>query len=133
MLVVGLLATIATGVAFLALRDQPGARALRAADQLIAAHEEPEKARRVAASTDVNSLWIALMLYKLDNNRYPTESEGLAALTVTPKRLVEKLPTDPWGRPYQYSNPGKRGVVEVFSSGVDGVNGTKDDIGSWQR
>jgi general secretion pathway protein G len=44
------------------------------------------------------------------------------------------LPADPWGKPYQYLNPGIRGEIDVFSYGADGSpggDGTDADIGSW--
>ena len=47
----------------------------------------------------------------------------------------EKLPADPWGRPYQYVNPGVKGEIDVFSYGADGQAGGEGhnaDIGSWQ-
>ncbi len=51
------------------------------------------------------------------------------------KPYVERLPTDPWGQPYQYLNPGINGEVDVMSFGADGRSGGEDfdaDIGSWQ-
>jgi general secretion pathway protein G len=51
------------------------------------------------------------------------------------KPYLDKLPNDPWGRPYQYMNPGIRSEVEVLSFGADGQaggEGNNADIGSWQ-
>ena len=48
---------------------------------------------------------------------------------------VRDLPNDPWGRPYQYMNPGIRSEVEILSFGADGQaggEGNNADIGSWQ-
>ena len=106
--------------------------------------ERADDARVTAARTDVGNLMQALKLYKLDNQRYPTAEQGLDALVRKPsagavpqnwKPYVEKLPNDPWGRPYQYANPGVKGEIDVYSFGADGVAGGegKDaDIGSWQ-
>ena len=106
--------------------------------------ERADDARVTAARTDVNNLMQALKLYRLDNQRYPTSSQGLQALVVRPteppvpgnwKPYLEKLPNDPWGRPYQYLNPGVKGEIDVMSFGADGQPGgeLKDaDIGSWQ-
>jgi len=103
-----------------------------------------DDARVTAARTDVNNLMQALKLYKLDNQRFPTGAQGLEALVRKPstdpippnwKSYVEKLPNDPWGRPYQYANPGVQGEVDVFSFGADGQpggEGNDADIGSWQ-
>ena len=49
---------------------------------------------------------------------------------------VERLPADPWGKPYQYLNPGVHDEIDVFSFGADGVpggTGTDADIGSWSQ
>ena len=106
--------------------------------------DRAEDARVTAARTDVNNLMQALKLYRLDNQRYPTAEQGLEALvrkptvgTVPPnwRPYVEKLPNDPWGRPYQYVYPGVRGEVDVFSFGADGQpggEGKEGDVGSWQ-
>jgi general secretion pathway protein G len=133
-LVVLLLAAIAIGVSYIALRESPGARVLREADRIVTAQEEnsPERLRQTAANLDTTNLLSAVRLYKLDNKQYPTQAEGLRVLTASPKPYLERLPDDPWGRPYQYLNPGKRGEIEVLSSGPDGLAGTEDDIGSWQ-
>ncbi len=103
----------------------------------------PDEARVVAARQDISSLMHALKLYKLDNRRYPTAEQGLAALVAKPtlapvpdnwKSYLDKLPNDPWGKPYQYLYPGLRGDVDVLSYGADnqpGGEGFDADIGSW--
>jgi general secretion pathway protein G len=48
---------------------------------------------------------------------------------------LDKLPADPWGRPYAYLNPGVHGEIDVLSLGADGQpggEGKNADIGSWQ-
>jgi general secretion pathway protein G len=106
--------------------------------------DRADDARVTAARTDVNNLMQALKLYKLDNQRYPTSEQGLQALIARPttgplppnwKPYLEKLPNDPWGRPYQYLNPGIKGEIDVMSFGADGQpggEGKNADIGSWQ-
>ena len=42
--------------------------------------ERPDEARVVAARNDVAAIAQALKLYRLDNQRYPTTEQGLAAL-----------------------------------------------------
>jgi general secretion pathway protein G len=103
-----------------------------------------DEARQTAAKTDISTIMQALKLYKLDNGIYPTQQQGLAALVGKPqtppapgnwKPYLEKLPMDPWGRPYQYLNPGVKGAVDVFSygaAGKPGGEGTDATIGSWQ-
>ena len=106
--------------------------------------DRADDARVMAARTDVNNLLQAVKLYKLDNQRPPTAEQGLQALITKPstgpippnwKPYLEKLPNDPWGRPYQYLNPGVKGEVDVMSLGADGQaggDGKNADIGSWQ-
>ena len=103
-----------------------------------------DDARVTAARTDVNNLMQALKLYKLDNQRFPSGEQGLQALVAKPtggaippnwKPYLDKLPNDPWGRPYQFVNPGVKGEVDVFSYGADGQaggDGNNADVGSWQ-
>ncbi len=103
-----------------------------------------DDARATAARTDIANLVQALKLYRLDNQRYPTAEQGLQALVSKPatgpvpgnwRPYIDKLPNDPWGRPYQYLNPGIKGEIDVMSFGADGQPGGegKDaDIGSWQ-
>jgi general secretion pathway protein G len=106
--------------------------------------DRADDARVTAARTDVNNLMQALKLYKLDNQRYPTSEQGLQALVNKPtvgqippnwKPYLDKLPNDPWGRPYQFANPGLRSEIDVYSLGADGVvggEGKNADIGSWE-
>ena len=106
--------------------------------------DRADDARVTAARTDVNNLMQALKLYKLDNQRYPTAEQGLQALITKPsappaptnwRPYLEKLPNDPWGRPYQYLNPGVKGEIDVMSFGADGQpggEGKNADVGSWQ-
>jgi general secretion pathway protein G len=106
--------------------------------------DRTDDARTTAARTDVNNLMQALKLYKLDNQRYPSSEQGLAALVTKPtagtpppnwRPYLEKLPNDPWGQPYQYLNPGVKAEIDVFSFGADGQpggDGKNADIGSWQ-
>ena len=106
--------------------------------------DRADDARATAARTDVNNLMQALKLYRLDNQRYPSAEQGLMALVAKPtagpnppnwKPYLEKLPNDPWGRPYQYLNPGLKGEIDVMSLGADGQpggEGKNADVGSWQ-
>ena len=103
-----------------------------------------DDARATAARTDINTVTQALKRYKLDNQRYPSTEQGLDALVRKPtvgqippnwKPYLDKLPADPWTRPYQYLSPGVRGEADVFSFGADGQPGGEDknaDIGNWQ-
>lgn len=103
-----------------------------------------DDARVTAARTDIAAIAQALKLYRIDNGHYPSAAQGLAALATKPatapapqnwKPYIEKLPNDPWGRPYGYAQPGVKGEVDVFSYGADGKpggEGADADIGTWQ-
>ena len=106
--------------------------------------DRPDQARAVAARQDIGALMQALKLYRLDNGRYPSNEQGVAALAQKPsagpvpsnwRSYLERLPNDPWGNPYQYLNPGANGEIDVFSFGADGQpggEGADADVGSWQ-
>jgi general secretion pathway protein G len=106
----------------------------------------PDEARLAAVRHDIAEITQQLNLYKLDNQRYPTTEQGLAALvkkpTISPvptnwksEGYLSRMPKDPWGTPYQYLQPGVHGAIDVFSFGADrasGGEGNDADIGSWQ-
>jgi general secretion pathway protein G len=103
-----------------------------------------DDARMTAARTDIKTLVEGLKRYKIDNQRYPSAEQGLEALVRKPtagtppvnwKPYLDRLPADPWQRPYQYLNPGVNGEIDVFSFGADGQpggEGKNAEIGSWQ-
>ena len=107
-----------------------------------------EKAKRARAQADISSFKTALTAFYLDCGRYPTTSEGLAALIKPPAGIdpekyqeggyvdVAKIPKDPWGNDYLYVCPSvKSGKdYDLESYGKDGRDGgVKDnaDIESW--
>ena len=70
--------------------------------------------------------------------RYPSNEEGLSALTEASEQIAEPLlqqrPIDPWGRPYQYNQPGRSEPYEIICFGADGReggDGADADIVSW--
>lgn len=105
----------------------------------------PGKARVVKAKQDIRAIESALRQYRLDNFRYPTTEQGLDALVKKPTiepvpdnyrpgGYLNRLPTDPWGHPYHYRNPGKHGTIDVYTLGRDGRPGGKGQdatIGNW--
>ena len=104
--------------------------------------DRPDAARIVKAKQDIRTLVSALNLYKLDNFKYPTTDQGLEALTKKPANAtrwkeggyIDRLPNDPWGKPYQYLSPGTQGAIDVFTLGADGQvggEGSDADIGNW--
>lgn len=96
-----------------------------------------EGARKSVAVQDLNVIANALEMYRLDNFRYPTKSQGLKALVEMPESppkpknwnqegYIKKLPLDPWGSQYQYIPPKKGKNFGLFSFGPDGISGGKD-------
>ncbi|MCY4129960.1 MAG: type II secretion system major pseudopilin GspG [Gammaproteobacteria bacterium] len=93
---------------------------------------QADKARITAAKADIRTLAAALDTYRLDNSFYPSTNQGLEALVNAPSGTPEarnwgpepymrKLPVDPWGNTYVYTNEGF--VFEIVSLGADGEEG----------
>jgi general secretion pathway protein G len=99
--------------------------------------------RTKTAKVQIESLSTSLELFKLDTGRYPDEREGLAALVARPTNAdswngpylkKDRVPPDPWGRPYHYRFPGQRGAFDIYSLGADnreGGEGEDQDVASW--
>jgi general secretion pathway protein G len=102
------------------------------------------RAKTDVAKVDIHNLESALDLYRLDLGRYPTQAEGLAALTDKPPGLErwqgpylkqKTVPTDPWTHPYHYRIPGEHGDYDLYSLGADdapGGTGENQDVTNWQ-
>ncbi|MDR0529007.1 MAG: type II secretion system protein GspG [Zoogloeaceae bacterium] len=84
--------------------------------------EEDTRVRR--ARDDLRALRSVLLL----GGKMPDTKAGLEALVL--RGDIPFLPKDPWGRPYQYRNPGKAYAYELFSLGADGVE-SGDDVIAW--
>jgi general secretion pathway protein G len=91
------------------------------------------RAKSDVAKLQIQNLTQALDLYRLDNGRYPTQEEGLKALVQKPANAARwngpyvkgnEVPPDPWGKPYAYEAPSKRGLAyDLYSLGADGARG----------
>ena len=85
------------------------------------------KAKQTAARDEIRTIVIALETFNTAYNRYPTNEEGLAAITRPSSKLPEPpllgVPDDPWGQPYQYNSPGSVGPYEVICYGANGRSG----------
>ena len=100
------------------------------------------KSETKTARAQIDSLEKALDQYRLDLGRYPTNEQGLAALTERPAGetkwagpyLKKQVPPDPWARPYMYKFPGEHGEYDLFTYGKDGQpggTGEAEDIVNW--
>ncbi|WP_315721967.1 MULTISPECIES: type II secretion system major pseudopilin GspG [unclassified Bradyrhizobium] len=85
-----------------------------------------------AARIQLQSFSAALDLFYLDAGRYPSTSEGLAALAQRPAGLSAwngpylkggAVPKDPWNTDYVYRAPGDHGPYDILSYGADGQEG----------
>ena len=102
-----------------------------------------EASKAKAAKIQIANISTALDLYKLSNNAFPTEQQGLKALIEKPDSVATwdgpyltraDGINDPWGRPYNYKVPGLHGAFDVSSLGADGKEGgagENQDLGSW--
>lgn len=92
--------------------------------------------KEVAARSQIELLAAALDAYRLDNDAYPTPSQGLEALRREPLSeprprqwrgpyLRKDVPADPWDRPYVYRSPaaGSADGYELLTLGRDGREG----------
>ena len=95
----------------------------------------PDEARLTKVKNDIMALEGALDLYKLDNGRYPSNSDGLKILIDKKENTyLKRLPLDPWGHAYQFDNPGRNNKIDIYSYGADqkpGGSGIDKDIGNW--
>ena len=106
-------------------------------------------AQVTTAQTNITRLANALEQYSLDAFDYPTQQQGLEALVEEPDNLpagaryrrggyINRIPMDPWGRPFVYERPGDKSgrAYDLYSLGADGQEGGEEldaDIGNWDR
>jgi general secretion pathway protein G len=79
-----------------------------------------DKAKHKRAISDIVTLDGAVDLYHGDRDKFPTNQEGLAVLV---PQYIKVLQNDPWGRPYQYVQPGRTRAYDIISYGADGREG----------
>lgn len=85
-----------------------------------------------AAKIQLQSFASALDLFYLDAGRFPSTSEGLAALVRQTPGVAAwngpylkggAVPSDPWNHVYVYRSPGDHGPYDIMSYGADGQEG----------
>ena len=95
-------------------------------------------AKEKIAHQSIERLTSVLDIYKLDVGVYPTTDQGLQALITKPQGVTrwsgpylkgDKLPEDPWGRPFLYRSPSQRPGHEfdLYSLGPGGQAGGTGD------
>ena len=86
------------------------------------------------AKADISRLEQALVMFKINEGTYPSQSQGLDSLKSNPGDLkkpflypaggyINKLPKDPWGNDYVYVFPTNNGSYQIISLGADGQPG----------
>ena len=91
-------------------------------------------AKEKIAHQSIERLASVLDMYKLDVGSYPTTDQGLQALISPPPGVSrwsgpyvkgDKVPEDPWGRPFLYRSPSQRPGHEfdLYSLGPTGQLG----------
>jgi general secretion pathway protein G len=107
------------------------------------------KAKLEAARAQIKTFQTALQMYKAAHAQFPTMSQGLeslceaSAIPPVPKDYPAEgylesrnLPKDPWGNPFIYVVPGRKGepyeIVTYGADGEEGGTGEAADISSAQ-
>jgi general secretion pathway protein G len=95
-------------------------------------------AKQEAARSEIATICNALALHFMEEDRFPSSEEGLAALKKStprhPTGILNSDTKDPWGRDYIYICPGVQGPYDLLTYGADGLEGgtgANSDIVSW--
>ena len=80
-----------------------------------------------AARAEIATMVSALESFYADQSRYPNNEEGIEILArgtrSFPDGFLKKVPTDPWGRPYEYVSPAVKSPFTILCLGGDGREG----------
>lgn len=103
------------------------------------------QAKSQTTQVQIGNISSALELHFLDTGTYPSQEIGLRALVEAPPDAAgwngpylknDAGLIDPWGRPYRYRYPGEHGDFDIYSFGLDDVEGGEGeskDVTSWTR
>lgn len=100
-----------------------------------------DAAKETRVEADIQTISTQLKTYEMTNLFLPTTEQGLQALVTEPtgdpkprrwRQLMESVPLDPWGMPYNYRNPGIKNPngFDLYSYGPERKEGDKE-IGNW--
>ena len=95
-----------------------------------------DEANVKAAQAQIQSFRTAITQFRLSNNRFPNNLEELINNEEGRRYLdANEIPDDPWGNPYQYTEPGPDGhqyeVKSLGANGQPGGDGYDAEIVSW--
>lgn len=112
----------------------------------VAVFSRRDEAKKDTAKIELNNIKSAMMLFRNDFDRWPTDQEGVKVLwdktvldseaetTKWKEYLNEPMPKDRWGNEWGYrqkSEHGDESKYDLWSFGPDKQEGTDDDINSW--
>ena len=89
------------------------------------------QSKQAAARAQIELLGAAMDQYRLDIGAYPPSAIGLQALVQNsnlanwngPYLKKPAVPSDPWGRPYQYKCcPGDHGDYDIWTTGANAAD-----------
>jgi len=97
-----------------------------------------DDAKSKIALGDIANITVALKMYRLHNDTYPSTEQGLDILMqpstskTWKEPYLENKPFDPWKRKYQYRYPGARNTIgfDLWSLGPD-EQSADDDVTNW--
>jgi len=107
-----------------------------------------EAAENDLCKVDMNTLRQAMKMFRFDHGRYPTDEEGVRVLWEKEamqdeeqlkkwaNRLEKAMPKDRFGHDWGYrqkSEHGDENEYDLWSVGRDGVEGSEDDVVSWDK
>lgn len=99
------------------------------------------EAKSYISKGDIANITLALKLYRLHNDKYPSTDEGLKALMSKPSSArnwhgpyLDNAPLDPWRREYQYRYPGTERPqgFDLWSLGA-AEETSDDDVSNWEQ
>jgi len=92
-----------------------------------------DRAKQLAAATQIRILEDSLEMFYADNGFYPTTQQGLQALVKKPEKVKfwpeggylkdGILPKDPWGNDYVFTSPAPNAPYTILCLGRDGRQG----------
>ena len=91
--------------------------------------DKADKARRVITTADLKVIHNAVLQFRMDTGRFPTEDEGLEVLIYSPNNAnhyleAKQVPSDRWGTPFIYvRNPESGEPFCIKSLGADNAEG----------
>lgn len=108
----------------------------------VAVFARRDQAKADLVRSDLNTIKQALKLFRLDYERWPSDTEGLRVLwdkaALDPESdtakwrgyLEEPMPSDKWGHEWGYLPESEEveGMYDLWSNGPDGEEGTEDDV-----